>query len=264
VAAFFQFRIDEGLEKAMEKVLDIVVLGRAARNAGNIKNRQPIAKMYARISAKNTDDKRRDTALDEFYIDIIRDELNIKEVVFTDDIREFTSYTFKPQLKTVGPKYGKQLGGIKAKLSSLDGNAAMDELNEKGSLIFDVDGVRVELGKDDLLIEVTQKEGFISQDDRGTTVVLDGNLTKELLDEGFANEVVSKVQTTRKDSGLEVMDRIRLSVTGSARIIEVVKEKADFIGTKVLADEILYDRDVPGAKEWNINGETAKIGVQKI
>ena len=256
--------IDEGLEKTMEKVLDIVVLGRAARNAGNIKNRQPIAKMYARISAKNTDDKRRDTALDEFYVDIIRDELNIKEVVFTDDIREFTSYTFKPQLKTVGPKYGKQLGGIKAKLSSLDGNAAMDELNEKGSLVFDVDGVRVELGKDDLLIEVTQKEGFISQDDRGTTVVLDGNLTKELLDEGFANEVVSKVQTTRKDSGLEVMDRIRLSVTGSARIIEVVKEKADFIGTKVLADEILYDRDVPGAKEWNINGETAKIGVQKI
>ena len=251
--------VDSALEKNMDEVLKIVVLGRAARNAGAIKNRQPIGKMYVRVAADKATEGGK---LQDYYVDIIKDELNIKEVIFTDDVREFTSYSFKPQLKTVGPKYGKQLGGIKEHLSSIDGNAAMDELNEKGVLSFDVAGVTVDLSKDDLLIDTMQKVGYISEEEQGITVVLDGNLTQELIDEGFANEVVSKVQTTRKDSGLEVMDRIRLSVTGSEKVKAVVKANADFIGTKVLADEIIYDKDLDGAKEWDINGEKAKIGIQ--
>ncbi|MBR5970374.1 MAG: isoleucine--tRNA ligase [Lachnospiraceae bacterium] len=255
--------IDQALEDSMALVMEIVVLGRASRNAANIKNRQPVQSLYVRTSG-GTDKGHGELASDENFVSIIREELNVKEVVFTEDVREFTSYTFKPQLKTVGPKYGKQLGGIKEHLASLDGNAAMDELNAEGALKFSVAGTEVALTKEDLLIDTAQKEGFMSQEENGVTVVLDCNLMPELIEEGIANEIVSKVQTSRKDAGFEVTDRIRLSVTGAERVIEVLKKNADFIGNKVLADEILYDRDVPGAKEWDINGEKAKIGVEKI
>ncbi len=246
--------VDKQLEKDMEEVLDIVVLGRACRNAANIKNRQPIGQMY--VKAEQT--------VGQFYQDIIQEELNVKAVTFTDDVRDFTSYTFKPQLKTVGPKYGKQLGGIKEYLSNLDGNAAMDDLNANGALKFEVAGTAVELTKDDLLIDMTQKEGFMSEEDYGITVVLDTNLSQELIEEGFMYEVISKVQTMRKDSGFEVMDHIKVSVTGNDKIADVVKANADAISTKVLANEIVYDSEVTGAKNWDINGESVTIGVEKI
>ena len=245
--------------------MEVVVLGRAARNAAAIKNRQPVQTLYVRAGGTAGTQKKHDAiTADDAFVNIIRDELNVKEVVFTDDVREFTSYTFKPQLKTLGPKYGKQLNAIRTYLSALDGNAAMDELNAQNVLRFDADGVQLELTKEDLLIDTAQKEGFMSQEENGVTVVLDCNLTPALIEEGFANEVVSKVQTSRKDAGFEVMDRIRLSVTGNAKVIAVVRKNADFIGTKVLADEILYDKDVKGAKEWDINGEKTMIGVEKI
>ncbi|MBQ9512840.1 MAG: isoleucine--tRNA ligase, partial [Lachnospiraceae bacterium] len=257
--------IDMELEKNMALVMEIVVLGRAARNAANIKNRQPVQTLYVREGdASGAGKGHGEITADENFNAIIKEELNVKEVVFTDDVRDFTSYTFKPQLKTVGPKYGKQLGAIKEHLSALDGNAAMDELNAAGVLKFEAGGATVELTKEDLLIDTAQKEGFMSQEENGVTVVLDCNLTPELIEEGFANEVVSKVQTSRKDAGFEVMDRIRLSVTGSAKVIDVVKKNADYIGTKVLADEILYDKDVKGAKDWDINGEKTRIGVEKV
>ena len=246
--------IDKQLEQDMDEVLDIVVLGRACRNAANIKNRQPIGQMY--VKAEHT--------VGEFYQDIITDELNVKKVTFTDDVRDFTSYTFKPQLKTVGPKYGKSLGAIKEYLSNLDGNAAMDELNNNGALKFDANGTAVELTKEDLLIDMTQKEGFMSQEDYGITVVLDTNLSEELLNEGFVLEVISKVQTMRKDSGFEVMDHIKVSINGNDKLAQIVKNNADAISTKVLANEIVYGSDVANAKEWDINGETVTIGVEKV
>ena len=245
--------VDKKLEQDMEEVLDIVVLGRACRNASNIKNRQPIAQMYVKA----------DQTVGAFYQDIIEDELNVKKVTFTDDIRDFTSYTFKPQLKTVGPKYGKVLGGIKEYLSNLDGNAAMDDLNANGALKFEVNGTAVELTKDDLLIDMSQKPGFMSEEDYGITVVLDTNLTEELINEGFMYEVISKVQTMRKDSGFEVMDHIKVSVNGNDRVAAVVKANEKAIAAKVLADAVVYGSDVAGAKEWDINGETVTIGVEK-
>ena len=245
--------VDKKLEQDMEEVLDIVVLGRACRNASNIKNRQPIAQMYVKA----------DQTVGAFYQDIIEDELNVKKVTFTDDIRDFTSYTFKPQLKTVGPKYGKVLGGIREYLSNLDGNAAMDDLNANGALKFEVNGTAVELTKDDLLIDMSQKPGFMSEEDYGITVVLGTNLTEELINEGFMYEVISKVQTMRKDSGFEVMDHIKVSVNGNDRVAAVVKANEKAIAAKVLADAVVYGSDVAGAKEWDINGETVTIGVEK-
>ncbi len=246
--------IDLKLEKDMDEVLDIVVLGRAARNAANIKNRQPIGQMY--VKAEET--------VGEFYQDIIKEELNVKNVSFTSDVRDFTSYTFKPQLKTVGPKYGKSLGGIKQYLSELDGNAAMDTLNAEGALKFEVNGTAIELTKDDLLIDMAQKEGFMSQEDYGITVVLDTNLSEELLNEGFVLEVISKVQTMRKDTGFEVMDHIKVSLNGNDKLAEIVKANEAAISTKVLANEIVYGSDVANAKEWDINGEKVTIGVEKV
>ena len=246
--------VDKKLEQDMEEVLDIVVLGRACRNASNIKNRQPIGQMY--VKAEQT--------VGSFYQDIIEDELNVKKVTFTDDVRDFTSYTFKPQLKTVGPKYGKVLGGIKEHLSMLDGNAAMDDLNANGVLQFAVNGTSVELTKEDLLIDMAQKPGFMSEEDYGITVVLDTNLSQELLDEGFMYEVISKVQTMRKDSGFEVMDHIKVSVNGNAKVAAVVHTNETAIATKVLANEIVYDSNVANYKEWDINGENVTIGVEKI
>ncbi len=246
--------IDKKLEEDMEDVLDAVVMGRACRNEAAIKNRQPISRMYIKA----------DFTLSEFYQEIIEDELNVKEVVFTDDVRDFTSYTFKPQLRTVGPKYGKQLGGIQKHLAALDGNAAMDELNASGALKFDVDGVAVELTKDDLLIDMAQKEGYVSQEDNKMTVVLDTNLTPELVEEGFVYEIISKIQTMRKESGFEVTDHIRVSINGNDKLAEIAQKNKDAISGKVLADELTSGVEYSVAREWNINGENAVIAVERI
>ena len=246
--------IDKKLEEDMEDVLDAVVMGRACRNEAAIKNRQPISRMYIKA----------DFTLSEFYQEIIEDELNVKEVVFTDDVRDFTSYTFKPQLRTVGPKYGKQLGGIQKHLAALDGNAAMDELNADGALKFDVDGVAVELTKDDLLIDMAQEEGYVSQEDNKMTVVLDTNLTPELVEEGFVYEIISKIQTMRKESGFEVTDHIRVSINGNDRLSEIARKNKDAISGKVLADELTSGAEYAVSKEWNINGENAVIAVERV
>ena len=246
--------IDKKLEEDMEDVLDAVVMGRACRNEAAIKNRQPISRMYIKA----------DFTLSEFYQEIIEDELNVKEVVFTDDVRDFTSYTFKPQLRTVGPKYGKQLGGIQKHLAALDGNAAMDELNADGALKFDVDGVAVELTKDDLLIDMAHKEGYVSQEDNKMTVVLDTNLTPELVEEGFVYEIISKIQTMRKESGFEVTDHIRVSINGNDRLSEIARKNKDAISGKVLADELTSGAEYAVSKEWNINGENAVIAVERV
>lgn len=246
--------IDKKLEEDMEDVLDAVVMGRACRNEAAIKNRQPISRMYIKS----------DFTLSEFYQEIIEDELNVKEVVFTDDVRDFTSYTFKPQLRTVGPKYGKQLGGIQKHLAALDGNAAMDELNADGALKFDVDGVAVELTKDDLLIDIAQKEGYVSQEDNRMTVVLDTNLTPELVEEGFVYEIISKIQTMRKESGFEVTDHIRVSINGNDKLSEIAQKNKEAISGKVLADELTSGAEYGVSKEWNINGENAVIAIEKV
>lgn len=246
--------IDKALEESMKDVLAAVVMGRACRNDAAIKNRQPIGKMYIKA----------DFALDDFYVDIIKDELNVKEVVFTDDVREFTSYTFKPQLRTVGPKYGKQLGGIQKMLGSLDGNAAMDELKKSGKLSFDVNGVAVELTEDDLLISMAQKEGYVSQEDNQMTVVLDTNLTKELVEEGFVYEIISKIQTMRKDAGFEVMDHIRVSLGGNERLYAIAENNREAICGKVLAEELSADAAYAVSKEWNVNGENVTISLERV
>ena len=245
--------VDKKLEEDMEEVLDIVVMGRACRNTANIKNRQPIGTMFVKA----------DHALGDFYREIIEDELNVKKVVFTDDVRDFTTYTFKPQLRTVGPKYGKQLGGIQKNLASLDGNAAMDELNAKGALTFEVNGVQVSLTKDDLLIEMTQKEGYVSEADANMTVVLDSNLSEELIEEGNVNEIISKIQTMRKEAGFEVMDHILISFSGNEKIAQVAQNNYDAIAGKVLADSITAGETFGTVKEWNVNGEKVTISVEK-
>ena len=246
--------VDKQLEEDMEAVLKIVVMGRACRNTANIKNRQPIGTMFVKAPK----------ALSEFYQEIIEDELNVKTVKFTDDVRDFTTYTFKPQLKTVGPKYGKQLGGIKNYLAGVDGNEAMDTLNAGNALVFDVDGVSVELSKDDLLIEMSQKEGYMSEADNTVTVVLDTNLTEELLEEGFVYEIISKVQTMRKDSGFEVMDHIKVGISGNEKIAGIALANKDSICSKVLADELATEANFANSKEWNVNGEKVIISVEKI
>jgi isoleucyl-tRNA synthetase len=237
----------------MDEVIDIVVLGRACRNAAAIKNRQPIGKMYIKA----------DLTLDSFYTDIIKDELNVKEVIFTDDVRDFTSYTFKPQLRTVGPKYGKQLGGIQKTLASLDGNAAMDDLNANGALKFMVGDVEVELTKDDLLIEMAQKEGYVSEENNKMTVVLDTNLTEELIEEGYVFEVISKIQTMRKEADFEVMDHIKVSLTGNDKLYAIVEKNSAAIAGKVLADSIEANASLSVSKDWDINGEKVNISIEK-
>ncbi len=248
--------IDKELEDYMEEVLRIVVLGRAARNEANIKNRQPIGEMIVKAERE----------LPAFYRDIVRDELNVKEVTFTDDVSSYTSYSFKPQLRTLGPKYGRQLGGIRTYLANVDGLSAMaavTSFKEGGTLDFEVDGVKISLAEEDLLIEMSRKEGFVAQADKDVTVVLDTNLTTELLEEGFSAEVISKIQTMRKDAGFEVMDHISVSVTGNNKIADIVRKNASAISEKVLADEILYAEALAGAKAWKVNGEEVEIGVQK-
>jgi len=246
--------IDKELEENMEDVLEAVAMGRACRNDAAIKNRQPISRMYIKA----------DFALESFYTDIIKEELNVKEVVFTDDVRDFTSYTFKPQLRTVGPKYGRQLGGIQKTLAALDGNAAMDELNANGKLSFEVDGVTVELTKEDLLIDMAHKEGYVSQEDNKLTVVLDTNLTEALIEEGFVYELISKIQTMRKEAGFEVMDHIRVSLNGNEKLSALARKNCQVISGKVLAEELTSEAAYSVAKEWNVNGETVTIAVEKV
>ena len=246
--------VNEELEQNMEIVLKVKGMGHAARNTANIKIRQPLGTMFI----KGVEE------LPEFYEDIIRDEVNVKKLVFTDDVREFTSYTFKPQLRTVGPKYGKQLGGIQKTLATLDGNAAMDQLNAEGAIKFDVDGVNVELTKDDLLIDIAQKPGYVAEADNTVTVVLDTNLTEELVEEGYVLELISKIQTMRKDSGFEVMDHIRVALNGNDKLSEVAARNEKAIADKVLAEEIVKNQELENTKEWNINGENVTIGVARV
>lgn len=251
--------IDNKLEVDMEEVLNIVVLGRACRNTANIKNRQPIGTMFVKAEQE----------LSDFYKEIIEEELNVKEVTFTDDVRDFTAYTFKPQLKTLGRRFGKQINTLKTFLAEMDGNKAMDELNEKGTLTiqFDTrgDGTIVEevLEKEDLLIETAKKEGFISDSDHGVTVVLDTALTEELIEEGFVLEVISKIQTMRKDADFEVMDHIIVYENANDRIKAIMEKNGEAIKTKVLAEEIVYGTANKDAREWNLNGETVILGVEK-
>ena len=246
--------IDTKLEEDMEEVLEAVVLGRACRNTANIKNRQPIGKMYVKA----------DKELSDFYMDIIRDELNVKEAEFTADVSKLTTYSFKPQLKTLGRRFGKNINAVREILASLDGQAAMAELNEKGNLTITVDGKEEALEKDDLLIEAAQMEGYISDSDHGITVVLDTNLTPELLEEGFVREVISKVQTMRKDAGFEVMDHIRVSMQDNDKVKEIVQKNEAQIKSEVMADEITYDKAAGFTKEWSINGEKVTLGVEKL
>ena len=245
--------IDKELEDNMENLLDVVVMGRACRNASNIKNRQPIGQMYVKSEFQ----------LSEFYVDIIADELNVKKVTFTDDVRDFSSYSFKPQLKTVGPKFGKQVGEIRNALAAVDGNAAMDELNATGTLKLNLASGEVALEKDDLLIEVAQKEGSVTEADNKITVVLDTNLTEELLEEGFVREIISKIQTMRKEAGFEVMDRITIYAKGNNKVEDILNRNKDAILNDVLADEVVTGSTEGYEKAWNINGEEVTLAVKK-
>ena len=245
--------IDKELEENMERVLDIVVLGRACRNASAIKNRQPIGKMFVKAEFE----------LSDFYKEIVEEELNVKEVEFTDDVRAFTSYSFKPQLRTVGPKYGKFLGKIKEALSSLDGNAAMDKINAGEPLTFDFDGNEVVLEKEDLLIDMAQVEGYVSESDNNITVVLDTKLSDELIEEGFVREIISKIQTMRKEADFQVMDKIVVNVDKNDTIKAIMENNLDEIKSEVLADNVIFGKINGYEKEWNINGEKVTFGVEK-
>ena len=246
--------IDRELEANMDAVLKTVVMGRACRNACNIKNRQPIGKMLVKA----------DFTLSEFYKEIIEDELNVKTVEFRDDVSDYTGYAFKPQLKTVGPKYGKLIGGIKQKLAELDGNSAMNTLNREGALKFDINGEEVVLSKEDLLIETVQKDGFVSESDNRMTVVLDTNLTPELIEEGFVRELISKIQTMRKEAGFEVMDKIVVYAKDNDKLKDIMESNKEDIRHDVLADAIEYDSADGYVKDWDINGEKVTLGVKKL
>ena len=246
--------IDKELEEGMEEVLDIVVLGRACRNVSNMKQRQPLANLYVKA----------DNELKDFYKDIIKGELNVKNVEFVDDVSAFTSYSFKPQLKTLGRRFGKNIGKVKEILANIDGSAAMNELNTSGKLTIEVDGVEEALEKDDLLIEAVKSEHYISDSDYGITVVLDIRLTPELIEEGFVREIISKLQTMRKDSGFEVMDHIKVYASVNDKLRGIIESNAEFIKDQVLADEILFSADAENSREWNINGEKAVLGVERV
>ena len=246
--------IDPKMEEDMADLLEIVVMGRAARNTANIKNRQPIGTMYVKSEFQ----------LSEFYKEIIEDELNVKEVVFKDDIADFISYSFKPQMRTVGPKYGKLLNKIKTTLSELDGNKAMAELKSTGELKLDIDGQEIVLLEEDLLIDMAQMEGYVSESDHTITVVLDTNLTPELIEEGFVRELVSKIQTMRKEAGFEVMDKIRVYAKDYDKIVSIMKNHGDEIKSEVLAEEIVTGETKGYEKEWNINSEKVTMAVERI
>ena len=246
--------IDFQLEADMDEVLKIVVLGRAARNTANLKNRQPIGKMFVKA----------DHELSPFYVEIIEDELNVKSVEFVEDVRSFTTYSFKPQLKTVGPKYGKQLGNIRKALAEIDGNAAMDTLKAEGALKFEFGGEMVVLREEDLLIDMAQTDGYVSEGDNQFTVAIYTNLTPELVEEGFVRELVSKIQTMRKEAGFEVTDHICVYQEGNERIAGLFEMHRDAIAKEVLADQIRTGETDGYAKEWSINGEKTVLGVKKV
>ncbi len=246
--------IDKELEKNMDAVLKIVVMGRACRNTANIKNRQPIGNMYVKAPF----------ALPEFYTAIIADELNVKQVTFTEDVSSFTSYTFKPQLRTVGPKYGKFLGQIQKALAALDGNKAMAQLRSEGALTLSDISPDIVLTEDDLLITMTQAEGYVTEADNEVTVVLDTNLTPELIEEGFVRELISKIQTMRKEAGFEVMDKICVSYQADAEISAIFEKYGTQIQKEVMADKIVSDTLAGYQKEWNINGQQVTLGVEKL
>lgn len=246
--------VDKELEANMDSVLKIVVMGRACRNTANIKNRQPIGSMYIKAPYE----------LPEFYVRIIEEELNVKKAEFTDDVSAFTSYTFKPQLRTVGPKYGKYLGQIKQALAQLDGNAAMAELKSSGALKLDSISQEVVLLEDDLLITMTQTEGFVTDGDNEVTVVLDTRLNEALMEEGFVRELVSKIQTMRKEAGFEVMDKIAVSYRAEGKAAEIFEKNGKAIGSEVLAEQIVTETLGGYEKEWNINGETVVMEVKKL
>ena len=245
--------IDKELEANMDELLHIVVLGRACRNTANIKNRQPIGTMYVKA----------DNKMDKFFTDIIADELNVKEVKFADDVESFISYSFKPQLRTVGPKYGKLLGGIRQALTDIDGTKAMNELRSNGVLTLDINGNKVELAEEDLLIETAQTEGYVTESDGDFSVVLDTNLTDELIEEGFVREIISKIQTMRKEAGFEVMDRITVYVKDNDKIMEIMKAHQDDIKRDVLADSLVLGETDGYVKAWNINKEEVTMGVSR-
>ena len=246
--------IDKSLEENMDKVLEIVVLGRAARNGSSLKNRQPLGTMYVKLDGK----------LDGYYTDIIRDELNIKNVIFTDKVDDFVSYRFKPQLKTVGPKFGKQLNEIRTALSEIDGNKAKKQLDADGSLTLSLPSGTVVLQAEDLLIETEQRDGFYTVSDRGITVAIDTTLTKELIEEGFVRELISKIQTMRKEAGFNVTDHISVTISGSDKVAEIALNKKDDIAGDTLTDSLTAAEPDGYVKEWDINGEKVSIGVKKV
>ena len=245
--------VNEELEMNMDQVLKIVVMGRACRNAANVKNRQPIGNMFVKAPF----------ILSEFYTDIIKEELNTKKVTFTDDVSAFTSYSFKPQLKTVGPKYGKQLGGIRQALPELDGNQAMEELKENGQLKLIIQGEEIVLLEEDLLIETAQMDGYESLQENELTVVLDTTMTTELIEEGFIRELISKIQTMRKEADFEVMDKIIVYAKENDKIAQILSDNKETIKAEVLATDIILGESAGYEKEWNINGEKVTMGVAK-
>ena len=246
--------VDKELEAAMDEVLKVVVMGRACRNESNIKNRQPIGRMYVKAPEK----------LDKFYVDIIADELNVKEVEFTDDVSSYTTYQFKPQLRTVGPKFGKYLKQIQSTLAELDGNAAYAQLKETGALKLDKISTEVVLLEEDLLITMTQMEGYVTESDNSITVVLDTNLTPELIEEGFVREIISKIQTMRKEAGFEVMDHIAVTFEADEKVTAIFEKYGDDIKSEVLAESIAAGTLTGYEKDWNINGEKVQLAVEKI
>ena len=238
----------------MDEVLKCVVFGRAARNTSNIKNIQPIANMFIKS----------DKELPAFFVDIIKDELNIKNVEWKEDVSEFSTYIFKPQLRTVGPKYGKCLGGIKEYLANVDGNAAMKTLKETGALTFTVNDTEISLLEEDLLIEVAKSDDFVTEGDNYVTVVLDTRLTPELIEEGYVREIISKIQSMRKEADFDVTDRINVYVEGNDRISEIIADNKYVIRTAVLADSVISGETNGFIKDWNINGEDVKMGVARV
>ena len=238
----------------MEKVLEIVVLGRAARNGSSRKNRQPLATMY--VKAEGT--------LEDIFTDIIRDELNIKNVSFTDEVDNFVTYSFKPQLKTLGPKYGKQLGEIRTILAEIDGSVAKQQLDTDGAVKLNISIGEISLGAEDLLIEAQQKEGFYTVNDRGITVAIDTTLTEELITEGFVREIVSKLQTMRKEADFNVTDHISVTISGSKVVTDIAEKCKAEISGDTLADSIEVSECIGFTKEWDINGENVTIGVKKV
>ena len=246
--------IDKSLEDNMDKVLEIVVLGRAARNGSSLKNRQPLGTMYVKL----------DGTLDSYYTDIIRDELNIKKVTFTDKVDDFVSYRFKPQLKTVGPKFGKQLNEIRTALSEIDGNKAKKQLDSDGSITLELPSGKVVLQTEDLLVDAEQRDGFYTVSDRGITVAIDTTLTKELIEEGFVRELISKIQTMRKEAGFNVTDHISVKINGSEKVVGIALMKKEDIAGDTLADSLTSDTPDGYVKDWDINGEKVAIGVKKV